>query len=285
MFVGLVSSIDKQKQNALAPQANDDTPQANNEFNMPKENHDKVGGLERREFIKLGAAGVAVSLAECALPGKQQQLPSAGSDATTVEPAVQEAGKAPPPEVGDLIDPAFVRTETWQEPWTWRPEFWPGANLELNLVENQNLGNSPSPGNPTPALFSYNGTSPGPTVRVRSDGTLLVKVRNTLGLNENQTPVGPTPDAFEFTPDVRKKVCSLAEAQVLGGDPENPRRCAPVTFPEQVRQIVPTETRPGWDLGGHVNGQHAAHTTNLHTHGLHVFPQSNPDGTHSDNVL
>lgn len=248
---------------------------------MTKESHDKVGGLERREFIKLSAAGITVSLAGCAVTQDLQPPPPAADEAS---PAAAETEKPPIPEIGELIDPEFAAAETWQEPWTWRPEVWPGANLELNLVENQNVGNSPSPGNPTPALFSYNGTSPGPTVRVGSDGTLLVKVRNTLGLNANQTPVGPNPDAFEFTPDVREKICSLAEAQVRGGDPENPRRCVPVRFPEQVQQIVPTQTRPGWDLGGHVNGQHAAHTTNLHTHGLHVFPQTNPDGTHSDNV-
>jgi FtsP/CotA-like multicopper oxidase with cupredoxin domain len=252
---------------------------------MPKNHHEKNGGLERREFIKLGAAGVAVTLAGCASTEETLQSAPEAGETNPAELAVSETEKQPIPDIGELIDPEFAAGETWQEPWTWRPELWPDANLDLNFVQNQNLGNSPSPGNPTSSLFSYNGSSPGPTVRVRGDGTLQIKVRNTLGLNKNQTPVGPCPDPFELTPDVRDKVCALAEAQVLGGDPENPRPCGPQVFPEQVRQVIPTETRPGWDLGGHVNGQHAAHTTNLHTHGLHVFPQTNPDGTHSDNVF
>jgi hypothetical protein len=40
----------------------------------------------------------------------------------------------------------------------------------------------------------------------------------------------------------------------------------------------------GWTIREHVNGLHCAHTTNLHTHGLHVYPQVNPDGTYSDDV-
>nr|MBA3277078.1 multicopper oxidase domain-containing protein [Chloroflexia bacterium] len=38
-------------------------------------------------------------------------------------------------------------------------------------------------------------------------------------------------------------------------------------------------------LGEHFNDVHAAHHTNLHSHGLHVGPGRNPDGTHSDNVI
>ncbi len=97
--------------------------------------------------------------------------------------------------------------------------------------------------------------------------------------------VSPAPDPFDFTPDVEMKICSLVEEQVLGGNPQEPRPCLPFIFPEQVLQVISPEVRPGWSLKGHMNGQHAAHTTNLHTHGLHVFPQKNPDGSHSDNVF
>jgi len=253
---------------------------------MTASTHDKnKKGLERREFIKLGAAGVTVTLAGCAVAGKSTQVPNTTPGPATAAPETPGKKKVKVPEVGDLIDPLSAEAENWQEPWTWRPESWPGSNLELNFVENQNPGNSQSPGNPTPSLYSYNGTNPGPTVRVRSDGTVRFKVRNTLGLNQQDTQIGPAPDPFEFVPEVRRRICSLAEAQVLGGDPENPRRCQPIRFPEQQLQVVPTQVRPGWDIGGHINGQHCAHTTNLHTHGLHVFPQKNPDGTHSDNVL
>ncbi|MFV2007981.1 MAG: hypothetical protein ACC667_11060, partial [Longimicrobiales bacterium] len=160
--------------------------------------------LERRQFLKLGATGVAASLTGCATAGvPEPDAPAAESAPPTATPpeAAAPAQTTPPtPEVGDLVNPLTTPAETWQEPWTWRPQDWPDAKLELNVVENQNPGASPSPGNPTPALFSYNGMSPGPTVRVRSDGTLRVKVRNMLGLNRQDTQVGPAPDSLELTP-------------------------------------------------------------------------------------
>lgn len=217
----------------------------------------------RREFIKLSAAGVAASLAGCAAPVVMK----------------------PKPAPGGLIDPAKMQAESWQEPWTWRPELWPRAPLDLNMVESQNPGLSPSPGNPGPMLFSYNGTSPGPTIRVRNDGELRIKLRNMLGRNEAQTQIGPAPDPFDVSPDMFRDICALVEEQVLGGDPENPRPCQVASFPEQLIEAFNPQVRPGWNLKGHVNGEHAVHTTNLHTHGLHVFPQTNPDGSHSDNVL
>ena len=97
------------------------------------------------------------------------------------------------------------------------------------------------------------------------------------------THVGPSPDRFDLPPDVESEICRLAEAQGEVGDPENLLPCA-MRFPEQLLQVVSPELRPGWSLKGHFNGKHAAHTTNLHTHGLHVFPQTNPDGTYSDDV-
>lgn len=245
-------------------------------------NKNKKYGLERRQFIKLSAVGVAGSLAGCATTAREATGVSAVTGSVPAEPA---SAKTRAPDVGELINPKTARPENWQEPWTWRPELWPESNLDLNVVQNQNPGHSSSPGNPTPSLFSYNGTSPGPTIRVKSDGTVRFRVRNTLGLNEQQTPVGPAPDLFEFPPAVRREICSLVEAQVRGGDPENPERCNPFLFPEQWMQVVTPKLLPGWDIGGHVNGLHGAHTTNLHTHGLHVFPQNNPDGTHSDNVM
>ena len=239
-------------------------------------------GLERRQFIKLSAAGVAGSLAGCAVTDQEIKTASTGKDSASAGPVKP---KTRTPDVGNLINPKTTSAENWQEPWTWRPELWPQSNLDLNVVENQNPGSSSSPGNPTPSLFSYNGTSPGPTIRVKSDGTVRIRVRNTLGLNKQDTPAGPAPDPFEFPPVVQREICSLVEAQVRGGDPENPRRCNPFFFPEQWMQVARPKLLPGWDIGGHVNGLHGAHTTNLHTHGLHVFPQINPDGTHSDNVL
>ena len=241
--------------------------------------------IERREFIKLGASGVAVTVAGCATSG--------GTDPALVDENVEAvpttgrkgAQENPIPEVGELVDPAMMGSETWQDPWLWRPEAWPDSNLDLNVIRNQNPGRSPSPGNPAGTLFSFNGVSPGPTIRVKSDGDLRVRVRNTLGLNEGQTQVGPAPDPFEFPPELEDTICALVTEQIGAEDPDNPLDCTAQIYPEQVVAVTKPELRPGWSFKGHANGVHAAHTTNLHTHGLHVFPQKNPDGSHSDNVL
>ena len=165
-------------------------------------------GLGRREFIKLGVGGLTVSLAAC--------VASPAADEATKASALVDAGApaTPPPEPGDLIDPKQLQAVNWQEPWVWRPERWPDAPLELNVVANQSPGHSTSPGNPTPALFSYNGVSPGPTVRVRSDGEVRFRVRNLLGLDQANTPVGPYPDPIDITPDARREVCALVDEQV-----------------------------------------------------------------------
>jgi len=225
-------------------------------------------GLQRREFMKLSASSVAVYLTGCApealVPAPAPLIPIPAND-------------------GNVLDPELAWAESWQEPWTWRPELWPDSSLDLNVVQNQNPGMSPSQGNISPMLFSFNGSSPGPSIRVRNDGVLHVKIRNMLGLNNSMTHIGPSPDRFDLPPDVENEICRLAEEQGLSGDPENLLPCAS-RFPELLSQIVNPELRPGWSLKGHFNGKHAAHTTNLHTHGLHVFPQTNPDGSYSDDV-
>ncbi len=124
-----------------------------------KNRNNNKNGLERREFLKMSATGIAVYLSGC-----------------TPDILIPR-----PVDSVDIIDPEFARAANWQEPWTWRPELWPDAQLNLNVVRSQNPGLSPSPGNPAPMLFSYNGSSPGPSIRVRSDGILQVKVRNNLG--------------------------------------------------------------------------------------------------------
>jgi len=237
---------------------------------------------KRREFLKLSAAGVVGSLAACTAPGALQE-----SGQVTAAPTVPDRGLSEvepiPPEVGNLVDPGFLQVETWQEPWTWHPEQWPGDALELNVVGNQSPGVSPSPGNPNPALFSFNGISPGPTVRVRSDGELLIRVRNLLGKNHGMVPVGLVPDIFDLPPDITQEICTLAGQPPAGVD--NTPSCRAPAFPDESRRVTGHDQRPNWDIGGHINGVHSAHTTNLHTHGLHVSPLTNPDGSHSDNVF
>lgn len=257
---------------------------------MSKHLPDGPKDVERRQFLKLGVTGMAASLAGCttsAAPAAvTPPVPTPTEPASPPEPAAPAQEAPAPPEVGDLVDPLAVPSESWQEPWTWRPEHWPDASLELNVVQNQNPGVSPSPGNPTPAIFSFNGSSPGPTVRVRADGSLRVKVRNTLGLNHQDTQVGPYPDPVDVTPATREKVCAQLDQPVArAGIPFTNERCNAAFFPEELLEVIGGETRPGWSLKGHMNGQHATRVTNLHTHGLHVQPEVNDDGTHSDNVL
>ncbi|MFT5139524.1 MAG: FtsP/CotA-like multicopper oxidase with cupredoxin domain [Lysobacterales bacterium] len=241
-------------------------------------------GLERREFIKLGASGVAATLAACAAPStlvgttENKALPASVTDLSA--PAEVKI-----PDIGDHMDPSTIGPETWQEPWTWQPQDWPGAKLDLNAIRNQSPADPSTAGNTSPSIFSFNGANPGPTIRVRNDGEIHFRVRNTMGQNLGVAQVGPSPDPVEFPNDFRMEICALAEEQVMGGDPENPRRCGPIAFPLQMLQKVKVDTRPGWDIGGHINGSHGGHTTNIHTHGLHVFPQTNEDGSHSDNIF
>ncbi len=199
-------------------------------------------------------------------------------------PSVSDAVPEGPP-IGDLVNPATLHSETWQEPWVWRPSLWDGSPLELNVVEDQNPDKSPSMGNRSASIFSYNGASPGPTVRVQSDGTIRFRVRNHLGQNLQETPVGPAPDPIELTPAFRSQVIKLVEEQIKEELPRVLPIFVPFRHPEQLYQLAPVKRLPGWNLGGHVNGQHGARTTNLHTHGLHVEPQRNEDGTHSDNLF
>jgi FtsP/CotA-like multicopper oxidase with cupredoxin domain len=258
---------------------------------LPRDPKDQNSTIHRRDFLKLGALGAGATLSGCATsPAGEATRPTSE---IAVEPVLTDTiperervtGLRPTPEVGPLIDPSRVRAENWQEPWVWRPDEWPDGQLVLNVTRNQNPGNSPGPGNPAPAIFSYNGRPLGPTVRVKGDGTVKIKVRNMLGLNQQIVHVGPSPDPVDMPLDTDREVCVLRERERPDGDPENPRPCNPFVYPELLLEVIDPEVRPGWSLKGHVNGQHAAHTTNLHTHGLHVPPQTNPDGTHSDNVL
>jgi FtsP/CotA-like multicopper oxidase with cupredoxin domain len=162
----------------------------------------------------------------------------------------------------------------------------------LNVVENQNPGIEVGLGNPGSVFFSYGGNTPGPTVRMRGNETLAVKLRNLLGEDCGQTFVGPFPDLGEIPPpDGCPPPPPPSECDALCEDPENP--ASGNTCPELARrkdEIVAKgaargQLRPDFCLGEHTNGLHAAHVTNLHTHGLHVRPDRNPDGTQSDNVI
>jgi FtsP/CotA-like multicopper oxidase with cupredoxin domain len=251
---------------------------------MNQKSGDGQSNNKRREFIKLGAASLAGTLAACAAPGVMKD-----ADPPPVTPTGDDRGLSEsepvPPEVGDLVDPKTLPSETWQEPWTWRPDDWPGERLELNVVEYLNPNRSPSPGNPNPALFSFNGVNPGPTIRVRNDGELLIRVRNQLARNFGWAPVGPLPNVFDLPDHIDQEICAVAGFPPAEGAEAGQLSCFPPIYPEAFQQVTGHAVRPNWDIQGHINGAHQSHTTNIHTHGLHVYPQTNPDGSHSDNVF
>jgi FtsP/CotA-like multicopper oxidase with cupredoxin domain len=180
---------------------------------------------------------------------------SASADTTSADVASSTLASEQPTTLTVSIDPETA-VDTWSEPWVWRPWDWPGGQLHLSLVENAAPVAVTGSGfeNVRPLLFSYGGITPGPTVRMYGDETLLVKLRNLLGLDQGYTAVGPNPDPGVLPPGVDSS------------------------------QVVVDEY-PDWCLGEHTNGLHSAHVTNLHTHGLHVRPGMNPDGTVSDNII
>ena len=201
-------------------------------------------GLNRRNFLGLSIAGAAAPLISTPLAAS---TPDHHEESKAAEDTPIQTTKKTP------VDGANAK-ETWDEPWVWKPDRWPGETLHLNVVEHQSPSTIVGLGNPGAALFSYNGSTPGPTIRMKGDQTLRVKLFNHLGLNQGDTPIGKAVDTGFF-----------AASPTKGADTNYNTKC-------------------DWELGEHVNGIHAIHTTNLHTHGLHVRPGLNTDGTHSDNI-
>ncbi len=198
--------------------------------------HDRVS---RRTLLRTAVAGAA------AIPLASRVL--AQGTPTPVPPA--------PPRAISLSS-----METWAEPWIWRPSDWPGQRLTLNVIENENPGSIVGYGNPSAILFSYEGSTPGPTIRMRGDEVLLVTLRNLLGKDLGTTPFGVYPD-----PAALPTWLSAADVD--------------------MKAMARGQIQSDFCLGEHTNGVHTIHDTNLHTHGLHVRPGRNPDGTHSDNII
>lgn len=203
-------------------------------------------GLNRRSFIGLGLTSAAAPLILKTTPANAQQ--GQGSKARTGA----ESNNLLP------VSNPLTASESWNEPWVWNPRKWPGETLHMNVVEHQTASSIVGLGNSSAVLFSYNGSTPGPTIRMKGDETLKVKLFNHLNLNSGSTVVGEAPDpAYYMTDRLGNR---------LGYNKED------FTF------------KYDWELGEHLNGIHSIHTTNLHTHGLHVRPGLNSDGTHSDNI-
>ena len=211
----------------------------------------------RREFILTSAKGVGVTalgvtaFSAVSLSGNSATV-SADSSSTDTEPERQ-----PIPRLASLSDfDPDTAVDTWSEPWVWRPDDWPGKQLNLTVVENASPIAITGTGfeNVRPLLFSYGGITPGPTIRMPGNSTYYLELRNLLGLDAGQSFVGPYPD-----PNALPKGVSTDD--------------------------IPQDPQDDWCLGEHANGVHSVHTTNMHTHGLHVRPGSNPDGSISDNII
>lgn len=104
-------------------------------------------------------------------------------------------------------------------------------------------------------LFAYNGTVPGPTFRLRGSQNLTILFSNSLSGNNGYLAV-------------------LQGSRKVMGDTR-----------------IPSDTKD-WQINSHLYGPHQQHTTNLHTHGLHVSPgidhqsqEATQYSIHSDNVL
>ncbi len=232
----------------------------------------------RRSFLKIGAAGVTAALgAGSSLVADQNQAPP---------PASAGAAQDTTPSASGVIDPPAMPAETWCEPWVWRPEDWPGQSLELNVVERNEPEKAPSPGQIFPGQFSFGGISPAPTVRVRGDGVLRVRLRNMLGGNFGAMWVGPCPDPAALTPELQLALeCEVAKA---AGKP-CPEKPDPAfnnfDHLDTLGAMLRVRTMDGHCMTGMSNSEHSSRVTNLHTHGLHVSPGSHRDrGTESDNV-
>ncbi len=229
--------------------------------------------MKRRELLQLGIGGLAAlgtkgSLTAAAQPGSGQgPLPP----------------KPPAPEA--VVNLAAKTIEDWSEPWIWRPSEWPNQSLALNLVGNAHPPRATSTGNPYTPLFSFNGVSPGPTIRLRGNDRLRVTLRNHLGPSMGRVPKGPAADPFEVHPDAL--AAAFCRMQKAAGQPCAGPPPASVIFGHfhEFFEGSPVDLVDTRCISGHVNVPHGSHTTNLHTHGLHVNPGFNANGTVSDNTF
>jgi len=222
------------------------------------ENDDSTSPLNRREFLELSVQGIGITALGTVALGTSAvgQATAASIAAPTVAEPVGECGDQRRSEAILLDSETGTAVDTWAEPWVWRPWDWPGGQMHLTVVENAAPFAVTGSGfeNVRPLLFSYGGITPGPTIRMYGDEILSLKLRNLLGLDGGTTIVGPYPDLNALPPGVDSA-------------------------------DVPSQPEADWCLGEHTNGVHSVRTTNLHTHGLHVRPGLNPDGTVSDNII
>lgn len=232
------------------------SPKEESKKNIHPQPDDEKGMMNRRHFLKASAAAGIGALSLSSLGCADEAAEAQAQLVTAVETDTASSATSLSPPALQTENLSGIK-ENWAEPMTWRVGDWPRQQLDLNAVYHSAalavLGFGPGNPNPnanpdgTDLIFSFNGIAPGPTVRMRGDETFYLKLRNLLPLNAGQTAVPRL-------------------------DPNNP--------PNFTKQTV-----ADWCLGEHLNGIHATHTTNIHTHGLHVRPGRNPNGTHSDNIF
>ncbi len=230
--------------------------------------------MKRRELLQLGIGGLAAW-------GSTTAARAAGAQPGTG----QGPRPARPPGPGEVADLSTMSVEDWSEPWVWRPSEWPGQALALNLVGNAHPPRATSTGNRYTPLFSFNGVSPGPTIRMRGRERLRVTLRNHLGPSMGRVPRGPAADPFEVHPDVL--AAAFCRMQTAVGQPCTVLPSTSTIFSHfhEFHEASPMDLVDTRCVSGHVNIPHGSHTTNLHVHGLHVNPGFNANGTVGDNTF
>ncbi|CAN5791973.1 hypothetical protein BH23CHL8_BH23CHL8_26760 [soil metagenome] len=194
-------------------------------------------GVSRRTFLKGVGVGVVAA-------GLSTYRPPGASAAASPSPSA-----APPVDLADAV-------EAWVEPPVWNPD---GTRQLVQKVVGDTNG----------FRFSYDGASPGPTIRMRGDETLYLRIENTLGPDLGSSAPGPAIDPAAGYPGPEGAVY-----MTLKGDDR---------YGEGIGRI-PTQLEPDWALGEHMNGAHSAHVTNMHSHGLHVTSGRHENGTYSDDI-
>src|SRR3954470_3993867 len=91
----------------------------------------KMGKSTRRDLLRWGTATAGLA----AIAGGAMGAPARARLLAQTGRATPEAKATPTTQVSP---PSL--TETWTEPWIWRPGEWPGQRLDLNVVENENPG-------------------------------------------------------------------------------------------------------------------------------------------------
>lgn len=222
---------------------------------------DQPAHLTRRKILQVGAASVTAAFGTSAagLLAQQQQPQGPPAGPPPLIPAT-------PPSAAGITDPSTLAAETWCEAWTWRPAEWPGQPLDLNVVERNDATTAPSPGQVFPGQFSFAGISPAPTIRVRTGGTIRIRLRNLLGANFGTMWVGPCADPLSITPalllDFQKERAKAAGKPI----PSAPDPAFNVLADlDALGKFLGVRFMEGHCMAHVSNSEHGSRVTNIHT--------------------